>query len=398
MRIDIVGTGLGPGSITREGQQVIDDAGLLVGSSRLIEAVGGDGQTAVVASRPDEVIAAIEASRASRVAVLMSGDVGFHSGATKVADWVRASRPDIELRLVPGVSAVAGLAALAGVPWQDACLVSCHGSDTDLVSPVRRHRRTIALTGGNVAGLATSLADAGYGELDVWAGQDLGQPGESLTHTTIERLPGKPWSALTTLLIENPGFDDRTPAGLPDERFARGTVPMTKSAVRAIVAARLATRPADTCYDIGCGTGSVTVELALAAYAGRVFGVDKNPEAVGLTRQNCRAFHVGNVTAEQGSAPEALECWPAPDVAFIGGSSGAMREIVGAIARRNRQVRIAITAIAIESAAAAIDALAAAGFDPRVVQIGVAEGRATGGLHLMVAQNPVTLIYGGCDD
>jgi len=137
--------------------------------------------------------------------------------------------------------------------------------------------------------------------------------------------------------------------------------------------------------------------MALAAHAGRVFGVDKNPEAVALTRRNCQAFHVGNVTAEQGTAPQALEGWPPADVVFIGGTSGAVRDIVGAAAGRNPAVRVAVTAIAVESAAAAIEALETAGMGARVTQIGVAEGRPAGNLHMLMAQNPVFVVTGGCD-
>ncbi|MDR1513485.1 MAG: hypothetical protein LBS56_08400, partial [Propionibacteriaceae bacterium] len=313
MRVAIVGAGPGSGDLTHDGERAIAQAGLVIGSARLVAALAQPGQATVVAARPDDVVAAIESARphdlvaavesphpehllaaiesarpehllaaieaarpdgvvtaiesagATDVAVLMSGDVGFHSGASKVAAWLRGSRVDAEVRLIPGVSSVAALAARVGVPWEDACLVSCHGGVTDLVSPVRRHRTTIALTGGNLPTLAAALREAGYGGLHVWAGEDLGLPGETVTRTTVDGLAGRAWSSLTTILVDNPDFDSRVLSGLPDDRFVRGRVPLTKSAVRAVALARLAVRPTDTCFDVGCGTGSVTVELALAA-------------------------------------------------------------------------------------------------------------------------------------
>jgi precorrin-6Y C5,15-methyltransferase (decarboxylating) len=397
MRIDSVGAGAGPGSLTRDGAEAARQAELVVGSARLVAAFARAGQAQVVAARPVAVVAAIEASPAARIAVLMSGDVGFHSGAAQVAAALRETLPRAELRLIPGVSAVAALAARLGAPWEDACLVSCHGTGADLVAPVRRNRRTIALTGGNVGELAAALSAAGFGALACWAGEDLGMARETISATTVNGLAGREWSPLTTLLIENPAWDARALSGLPDESFERGAVPMTKSAVRAVALARLAVRPADVCWDIGCGTGSVTVELALAAYAGRVFGIDRNPAAVALTRQNCRAFHIGNVTVEEGLAPAGIEAWPRPDAVFVGGSAGRMRELVAAAVERNPGVRVVVTAIAVESAAAALAAVLAAGLVPEVTQLSVARGRQAGGLHLMTGLNPVTIVAGGGD-
>ena len=397
MRVDVVGTGLGPNSVTLEGREAISAAELLIGSPRLIEDFSRSDQQTIKATRPSDVIAAIEAASAERIVVLMSGDVGYHSGATKIAVWQREKLPTLPLRLIPGVSTISALAARVGLAWEDAALISCHGIETDLVSPVRRNQRTIALTGGNVSQLAASLIEADFGRLTVWIGENLGLATESVTQTTIDDLASRDCSSLTTLLIENPSADARIRTGIPDEEFARGKVPMTKSAVRAVSVAQLAIEPADICYDVGCGTGSVTVELALSAYSGQVFAIDKNPEAIELTRANCREFHLGNVTVEEGFAPEGLADWPNPDVVFIGGTTGSMQEIVELVVERNPNVRIVVTAIAVESVTAALTALKAVGLTPKITQLSVAEGRAVGGLHLMIAQNPVTIISGGRD-
>lgn len=396
MRVDVVGTGVGPDSLTLEGQDAISTADLLIGSERLLTAFARVDQQTMSATRPAAVIAAIESSSAERIAVLMSGDVGYHSGAAKVAVWYQEQKPALQLRLIPGVSTVSALAARAGLPWEDAALISCHGSDVDLVSPVRRNRRTIALTGGNVSWLTASLVAAGFGELTVWVGENLGLETESVTETTISETVGRTWTSLTTLLIENPTPDARIRTGIPDDEFLRGKVPMTKSAIRSVAMSHLSITPSDICYDIGCGTGSVTVESALSAHQGRVFAIDKNPESVELTKLNCQRFHLGNVTVQEGLAPEGLLAWPVPDVVFIGGTTGSMREIVNLVVQRNPKVRIVVTAIAVETITAALDALTNVGLTPQITQLNVSAGRAIGGLHLMIAQNPVSIITGGC--
>ncbi|MDR1237569.1 MAG: precorrin-6A/cobalt-precorrin-6A reductase, partial [Propionibacteriaceae bacterium] len=183
-RVDIVGTGLGPATLTREAAEAITGADLVVGSARLL-AEHAEQAAVCPASRPDEMVAAIQRADACRIAVLMSGDVGFHSGAGKVFAALRED-DSFEVQLLAGVSTPALFAARLGVSWGDAGLVSCHGQDSGIVAQVRRHRRTFVLTGRNVAGLAASLSAAGYGALSVYAGQDLGYPS---THLVAMRGP-----------------------------------------------------------------------------------------------------------------------------------------------------------------------------------------------------------------
>jgi precorrin-6Y C5,15-methyltransferase (decarboxylating) len=170
---------------------------------------------------------------------------------------------------------------------------------------------------------------------------------------------------------------------------------MTKAEVRAACLSKLALRPADLCYDVGCGTGSVTVEMALSAYRGRVYAIDQNEAALALTKENCAAFQIGNVETVCGPAPEAFSALPAPDAAFVGGSSGNLGGIVTALKDKNSQVRIVITAVALESALAAIRAMQEAGIEPELVQLSVARAKAVGDLHLMNAQNPIFIVSGG---
>ena len=426
-RIDIIGTGVGPGTLTLEAREAIAQADILVGSSRLIREYAHEGQQTAEVSRPDQVLAVLRganrgtealptpirapqnpdgarigdsqlpqprfAPRQGTTAVLMSGDVGFHSGASAVYAGLQEEESR-DVRLIPGVSAPVAFAARLGIPWEDAHLVSCHIPGHNLTSSVRRHFRTIALTGGNVPALAQDLIDAGYTDLQTWAGEDLGLSQERITRTTIADLLNRQWSPLTILMIENPDWDAKVRSGISDEEFTRSDIPMTKSEIRAYALSRLALKPTDVCWDIGCGTGSVTVEMALATYDGGVWAVDSNSAAAELTRTNCRRFHIGNVTVCEGSAPEALADWPIPDAVFIGGTSGAMDSIVGHALARNPHARIVVTAIAVESVAAAIAALRTHGIDPDLTQLTVARSRTAGGLHLLMGLNPVTVITG----
>ena len=246
-----------------------------------------------------------------------------------------------------------------------------------------------------MAELAEVLCRAGFGQLTVQVGENMGMAGESIRATTVAELTGADVGSLAVLRIENPAPDSRVRFGIADGEFVRGDVPMTKAEIRAVTMSKLLPRPDDVCCDVGCGTGSVTVELALAAWRGHVYAVDRNEEAVALTEKNCAAFHLGNVTVRHGGAPEALEELPPLDVVFVGGSGKNMSAIFDTVLGKNPHARIVVNAIALESVQAALGAFAAHGLTAEVVQVGVSAAKTVAGLHMMMAQNPIFIISGG---
>lgn len=171
---------------------------------------------------------------------------------------------------------------------------------------------------------------------------------------------------------------------------------MTKQEVRAAALAKLAVRPGQVLWDVGAGTGSVSVELALAAPRGRVYAVECGEEACGLIRDNRQKFSAWNLHLVEGKAPQALRDLPAPDGVFIGGTKGAMADIVDAVLSKNPAARICISAIALETLSAAVSALTARGLEAQAVQIAVSRTRAAGSLHLLMGGNPTFLITGNC--
>ena len=156
---------------------------------------------------------------------------------------------------------------------------------------------------------------------------------------------------------------------------------------------QLAIRPGDICYDYGCGTGSVTVEMALSAYEGHVYAIDKKPEAVSLTQKNIDKFHIGNVTIIEGSAPDDLIA-EAPDVAFIGGSTGKIASMIEHLLCVNPKVRIVINAIALETVSESVKVLTNMGIETSVTQVSINKSKQAGSINMMMAQNSVFIIKG----
>ena len=388
--INIIGMGMSEKTLTAEALELIIEADILIGAKRLIDEFSELNKPSYNAYLSNDILEIIEKTDAEKIAILVSGDVGFYSAAEKLTETLKDYSPN----LIAGISSVSYFFAKCSLPWKDANLISCHGLDTNIVSSVRRNRYTFALTGKNIPELQKELVKYGFGDLKVWIGENLGSDEESIQESKISDLEGMEFSSLTVLIIENPDFDSRIRTGIPDEEFIRGKVPMTKSEVRAVCLSKLSLSPTDIAYDIGCGTGSVTIEMAFSAYDGKVFAFDKNEEAIALLEQNCQKFHLDNVEALCGLAPECLKDLPVPDVAFIGGSSGNMDEIVSYLYGINDKMRFVITAVTLENAMAGLDSLKNVGISGDIVQVAVSKGRQIGDLHMLMAQNPIFIISG----
>lgn len=183
-----------------------------------------------------------------------------------------------------------------------------------------------------------------------------------------------------------------------DEWFVRGRVPMTKSEVRAVSISKLELKRDSVLYDIGAGTGSVSVEAALQLPAGKVYAVERDDEAVGLIRQNLEKFGVDNVTVIRGEAPRGLESLPTATHAFLGGTGGHMEDIVAALLERNPKMRIVANVIALESLARILELVRRREIQAEVVSVQVARGWKAGGVHLMKGHNPVYVVSMGGEE
>ena len=203
----------------------------------------------------------------------------------------------------------------------------------------------------------------------------------------MSALAEESWDPLSVLLIENSAGHVVT-HGLPDEAFERDETPMTKSEVRSVALSKLALTENAIVYDIGSGSGSVSVEAALQAWRGRVYAVEMKDKAVVLTQRNAEKFHLNNLDVVCGKAPEALSELPAPTHAFIGGSTGNLDRILQCLLAKNPRVRIVATAVTLETITELTEASKAFEFCD-VAEINVSKPRTLGRYRLMTAQNPV---------
>ena len=187
----------------------------------------------------------------------------------------------------------------------------------------------------------------------------------------------------------------KTP-GIPDEEFERTeSVPITKEEIRAIQISKARLSSGQTVLDIGCGSGSITVEAGLQVESGgKVVGVDLDPNAIELTNRNLKKFGVDNATLILGNAKEKISDLPEADAIFIGGTGGDTQEIVQLCEDKLKSGgRIVIGVILIETLYAVLQTIEKLKFDSiDITQITIGKSRKTSTGTMMLARNPVTVI------
>lgn len=347
--VTILSAGMGGReSMSGEAVRLAEQADLLIGATRLVEAWPEKRTSAEY--RPDRIRRIVDETEADSIAVLVSGDAGFFSGSAAVSKALETYRP----RVVAGISSLAAFSARTGIPYGQANIVSAHGRTINIVSEVRRHRITFVLGGGNLNSLIARLLDFRMADVEICIGENLGYPQERILHGSPEALKDQPVGPLSVMAVVNEAFSAPAAASVPDEAFARGRVPMTKDLVRGSVIRKLRLREDSVVFDIGAGTGSVSVEAALNAWRGTVYAFDHNEEAVALIRENALRMQTDNVVAVHGDAPEILRGYPVPDAVFIGGSDGRLEEILYELMemkmlRQEARVRVVITAVTLQT-------------------------------------------------
>lgn len=429
-KVTIIGAGPGnPDLLSRAALDAIDIADVVIGAHRALAGIDvpPDVVRCELVKTADIVAALTDAASWRRAVVVMTGDVGLFSGARRLVEALSGDA-QVDVRVVPGISSALYLAARLARPWQDWRFASAHGVTCDIVAEAERAGELFLVTSGgeDPSRLSGELVQAGFGYARVTVAERLSYPDERITCATASEIAGQTFDDLNVMLIDFAGgagssagssaaseapaaassvadsagasraASSRWPyasSGIPDELFIRGDVPMTKQEVRAVALAKLRLTATDTVWDVGAGTGSVSIEAALVARAGSVWAVERNAAGVRLIRENADAFGCGNVHAVPGVAPEALAKLPVPDAVFVGGSAGELPSIVEAALEKNSQVRLCVPCVTVETLTEACALLSGSRFKGfEACQVSAARAEAVGLHHLLKAQNPVFLV------
>ncbi len=398
--ITIIGTGVSPDDLTARQRAIIESADILVGGQRLLERFGRrDCRQRVIDKDLEGLGDFLEAQMADQaIVVLTSGDPLFFGIGAFLVGRLGADKVDI----LPNVSAVAAAFARLGEPWQAIRVVSLHG---------RNHTGQLlrCLAGGdtvavytdpvhNPAWLADLLVKNGFADVTMIVLEQLGTADERITRIRPDRAVGITFADLNLVVLKPDPARQTTPAlypGMPDHHFAHENGLITKAEIRALSLSRLQLFDRAVLWDLGAGSGSVSIEAGLFITRGAIHSVEKNPQRISQIHVNRRRFGIGNMQVIQAHLPEGLDDLPDPDRIFIGGGGKALGDIITTAAGRLKPAGIiVINTVLVENMATAVNKLESLGLEMDMIQIQVNRAKTMPFSHRLEALNPVWIITG----
>jgi precorrin-6Y C5,15-methyltransferase (decarboxylating) len=423
----IIGVGAdGPTGLSADALSHIARARVLAGGKRLLDFFPGwAGERIVIDADLERVLDVLRGRyRQVKTVVLASGDPLFYG----IGRVLLERFPREDLVFVPQVSSVQLAFARLKETWNDACVVSVHGRPREtLLPPLRRREHKIAVltdAQNDPGAIAALLREHGLSaEYDLWVGEDLGTNAERIGLFSSHD-EGRSFSPLNVVvLLRKPQTPptEREPGrgvpllGIPDHALVyRQSLPsrrvypggvdggdepdrsagmLTRRDVRVLSVAYLQLHAGDVLWDIGAGSGSVSLEAARLDPALRVFAIEKDEAMLPYLKENVRSFALKNVAVVAGEAPEKLAGLPDPDRVFIGGNGGRLLDILAAVAGRLKAGgRIVANCITLETVAAAWGWFQGHGWQAEATSVQLAHSRRLGTLHSFEPENPVTII------
>lgn len=396
LSVSLVGIGMGTeSSMTTFARDAIEKAEAVFGAERLLRNISNPKKFSMYLSK--DIIPVLENENIRNAVITFSGDTGFYSGAKKMIQALRKWRSDIEIQVIPGISSFAYLAAKLGESYDDACLFSIHGKNSDkdikaLTDKVIYNEKVFVLLSGagDISEIAKRLTDYGV-EGRICVGVNLSYENERIIELSLEEAVQFKEDGIATIMIKNLNPLKRPLINVKkDSDFIRDKIPMTKECIRHESIIRLGLKEGETFYDIGGGTGSVAIEAASFDLSLQVYTIEKKKEAVELIRENIKKADVPNVEVLEGDAVDLLVDMPKPDAVFIGGSGGRLSEIVSMLHSKGDGIRFVINAVSLETIEEVREVIKK--YEPddeETVMISVSDVKKLGSYHMLQGQNPI---------
>jgi len=398
--ITIIGTGVSPDDLTARQRSLIEAADILVGGRRLLEPFDDlECQRRVIDKDLKGLGDFLEEKMADHaIVVLTSGDPLFFGIGAFLVRRLGADR----VAVLPNVSAVAAAFARIGEAWQEARVVSLHGRSR--TGELLRHLasgETVAVYTDPTRGpswLADLLKSNALSDVSMTVLESLGTDEEKITRTVPEEASALAFADLNVVILTpDPMRRLQAPLfpGMPDHHFAHENGLITKSEVRAVSLSRLRLFDRAVFWDLGAGSGSVSIEAGLFVTRGEIYSVEQKPERIRDIRTNRSRFGIGNLEVVQARLPNGLTDLPDPDRVFIGGGGKALTDIIRAAADRLKPRGIVVVnTVLVDNLTGALQTLEALGLRTDMLQIQVSRGKPMPFSRRMEAANPVWVVTG----
>jgi precorrin-6Y C5,15-methyltransferase (decarboxylating) len=333
--------------------RALEQASFIVGGARHLALLGATQAQCMAWPSPLEAgVEAVLARRGRPTCILASGDPFHYGVGATLARHVAAA----EMRCLPAPSAFSLICARLGWAQQDCAVLSLHGRPLERLAPhLQPGARILALTwdGETPRKVAERLVALGMGRSRLFVCEAMGGPRERRMESTAAEFHGVV-DALNTLAIEV--VADRgarimpLACGLPDDFFEHDSQ-ITKREVRAITLSTLAPRRGELLWDIGAGSGSISIEWILRHPANRAIAIETRADRAARIGRNALELGAPDLRIVEGAAPGALAGLPTPDAIFIGGGGTDAGVLDAAFAALPEGGRLVVNAVTLETQA-----------------------------------------------
>jgi precorrin-6Y C5,15-methyltransferase (decarboxylating) len=404
----IVGIGHdGPAGLSPEARAHIEVAGLLAGGCRHLNFFPNwRGDKVVLGNDVTGFVGILrERYRQEKTVVLASGDPLFYG----IGRALLAAIPRDDLVFLPQVSSVQLAFARVKETWHDARIVSVHGRPLEALAAaiVAREPKIAVLTDAqnHPAALADLLRHLGAAEeYTLWVCENLSGPDERVSRHAAASLRGEMFSPLNIVILLRTAKESAKPVrdlpllGIPEAALLHQPGPrgmITRREVRLLALCYLELRPGDVLWDVGAGSGSVSIEASRLSSGLEICAIERNAEAFARLETNVAKYAPGRIRTYCAEAPAGLVHLPDPDAVFIGGSGGELGPILDMVAQRLRPAgRVVLNCITLENFSLAWEKLREWQLEPEATSVQLAHSRPLGRLHSLEPENPIFILRG----
>ena len=392
----VVGAGIeGQEGFSARALSLVRQARVLYGAPRLLD-LFGDLDVEKVALSGNDDLSQLVKDQPGPIVVLTSGDPLFFS----IGRNLLRNLPKERLEFVPNVSSVQSAFSRIKEPWDDAVFISTEQRTlADIGDRIIANDKAAVLTDARhtPADIAGELLRRGFDGYTVYLCENLGTSEERIVKTTVQELPAMQAAELNVLILikryDNAASQTLPTLGIADSAFLTMKKQITPEEVRVVALAKLQLRHDMVLWDIGAGSGSISIEADFLLPHGRIFAVERNVEYIKFLRENLNTFHPRNVRVVEGEAPSCLEDLPDPDRVFIGGSGGNLWELLEAVDERlPADGRVVLTAMTLDTLVASSDFFENSGYQVDVTTLNVARTSSNTDYKVFEAHNPVYII------
>ena len=353
-KIYVIGAGMeGLEAFSPKALEVISKAEVLMGSQRQLDLFADfRGEKVLIRDNLEEIARRLLNSGKPTV-IVASGDPLFFG----IGRYLLRNLPAERLEFFPNVSSIQYAFAKIKIPWDDAVFISV--IDRDMPSEMDRivagDKMAILTDRNNTPALiARELLERGRDGFSVFLCENLGMDNERIVATNLKKLQSMETETLNILILvrefEREDEDAMPLLGIADSEFHVPKKVLTQEEIRVLTLGKLRLRHGVTFWDIGAGSGSVSIEADNLLRSGRIFAIEKEPERLSVLRDNLARFNTRKTIVVAGEAPDCLEDLPDPDRVFIGGAGGHLMAVLEAVEPRLMpQGRIVINATALDT-------------------------------------------------